>query len=193
MLDPQLACRFSFAHRLPSHPAPGPGRHILDPDDGRSAVLIVPEMIHPARPAPLMVLFHGGGGSAEKILPMMERHAFDRGFLLLAPQSLFPTWDLCDCREWAGSRTARSGTELGRRIAFCSPPACWPSPDIPMGGVTPCLSASPTATSSPTSSFRPRVSSGPHANGSAPRLISHGIADSRSPSAVAHDSCGSAA
>ena len=94
MLDPQLAGRLSFAHRLPSHPAPGPGRHILDPDDGRSAVLIVPETIDPARPAPLMVLFHGGGGSAEKILPMMERHAFDRGFLLLAPQSLFPTWDL---------------------------------------------------------------------------------------------------
>jgi phospholipase/carboxylesterase len=94
MLNPQLAGRLSFAHRLPSDPPPSPGRHALDPSDERSAVLVVPETIDPTRPAPLMVLFHGGGGSAEKILPMMERHAFDRGFLLLAPQSLFPTWDL---------------------------------------------------------------------------------------------------
>lgn len=41
-----------------------------------------------------MVLFHGGGGSAERILPMMEEHAQERSFLLLVPQSLFPTWDL---------------------------------------------------------------------------------------------------
>ena len=41
-----------------------------------------------------MVLFHGGGGHAEKILPMMEQHALSRGFLLLVPQSQFPTWDI---------------------------------------------------------------------------------------------------
>jgi phospholipase/carboxylesterase len=41
-----------------------------------------------------MVLFHGGGGSAAKILPMMQAHAQERGFLLLVPQSLHPTWDV---------------------------------------------------------------------------------------------------
>jgi phospholipase/carboxylesterase len=43
---------------------------------------------------PLMVLFHGGGGSAEKILPVMRAHADAEKFLLLAPQSLMPTWDI---------------------------------------------------------------------------------------------------
>ena len=57
-------------------------------------MLVVPPGLEARRPAPLVVLFHGGGGSAEKILPMLERHAMDRGFLLLAPQSRFPTWDL---------------------------------------------------------------------------------------------------
>lgn len=57
-------------------------------------MLVVPPGLEPRRPAALTVLFHGGGGSAEKILPMLEGHARDRGFLLLAPQSQFPTWDL---------------------------------------------------------------------------------------------------
>jgi phospholipase/carboxylesterase len=94
MLDPRLAGRLSFSHRPPSSPPLCPGHHTLDPGDERSAVLVVPDGIDPGRPTPLMVLFHGGGGSAQKILPMMERHALARCFLLLAPQSLFPTWDL---------------------------------------------------------------------------------------------------
>ncbi len=57
-------------------------------------MLCVPEHVDPRLPTPLVVLFHGGGGSAEKILPMLEGHAKARGFLLLAPQSLHPTWDL---------------------------------------------------------------------------------------------------
>jgi phospholipase/carboxylesterase len=56
--------------------------------------LLVPDGIDSQRPTALMVLFHGGGGCAAKILPMMERHALDRRFLLLMPQSVFPTWDL---------------------------------------------------------------------------------------------------
>jgi predicted esterase len=39
-------------------------------------------------------MFHGAGGSADKVLPFLIDHACQRGFLLLLPQSQFPTWDL---------------------------------------------------------------------------------------------------
>ena len=94
MIDPRLAGRLAFAHRLPTQEPLPPGRHALGLFAERDAILVVPEGIEPRRPTPLVVLFHGGGGSAEKILPMLEAHARARGFLLLAPQSLFPTWDL---------------------------------------------------------------------------------------------------
>ncbi|MDR4308244.1 esterase [Chelatococcus sambhunathii] len=94
MIDPHLAGRLDFVHRLPVKPPLPAGRHALGLFEERDAILVVPEAVEPRKPTPLMVLFHGGGGSAEKILPMMESHAEARGFLLLAPQSLFPTWDI---------------------------------------------------------------------------------------------------
>lgn len=94
MIDPHLVGRLDFAHRLPTKAPLPPGRHDLGLFAERDAVLVVPTSIDPRRPTPLMTLFHGGGGSAAKILPMMEGHAEERGFLLLAPQSLFPTWDI---------------------------------------------------------------------------------------------------
>lgn len=98
MLDPNLAGRIAFAPPPPD--APGalpplpPGRHGLGLSPARDAMLLVPEGLDPQAPAPLMVLFHGGGGSAEKILPMMAAHAARHRFLLLVPQSVFPTWDI---------------------------------------------------------------------------------------------------
>ncbi|KQP59133.1 esterase [Methylobacterium sp. Leaf399] len=94
MIAPTLTGRLTFVHRLPTEPALPPGRHALGLFETRDAVLVVPPGVDPRRPTPLVVLFHGGGGSAEKILPMLEAHALANGFLLLAPQSLFPTWDL---------------------------------------------------------------------------------------------------
>ena len=94
MLDPQLAGRLTFIHRAPSKPRFAAGTHELGLFDERDALLVVPEGLNATTPTPLMVLFHGGGGSAQKILPMMEAHAQARGFLLLVPQSLFPTWDI---------------------------------------------------------------------------------------------------
>ena len=94
MIDPTLAGRLGFAHRLPTQAPLPPGRNALGLFPTRDAVLVVPPGIDARRPTPLVVLCHGGGGSAEKILPMLEEHASARGFLLLAPQSLFPTWDL---------------------------------------------------------------------------------------------------
>ncbi len=96
MLDPFLAGRLTFtpAEQPVQKPPLVPGRNPLGLFAERDAILVVPEGIDPDVPTPLMVLFHGGGGHAEKILPMMEQHAMARGFLLLVPQSQFPTWDI---------------------------------------------------------------------------------------------------
>jgi phospholipase/carboxylesterase len=94
MLDLALAGRLTFRHRPPSKPPLPPGRHDLGLFDTRDYVILVPEGLDPAKPVPLMVMFHGGGGSAEKILAVMQRHAGDNKFLLLVPQSLMPTWDI---------------------------------------------------------------------------------------------------
>lgn len=94
-MDPALAGRLTFSPETAVTKPPLPaGTHALGLFAERDAMLLVPEGIDPAVPTPLMVLFHGGGGSAEKILPMMEQHARASRFLLLVPQSLFPTWDI---------------------------------------------------------------------------------------------------
>ena len=94
MIDPHCAGRLGFAYRLPTQEALPPGRNALGLFEERDAMLFVPPGIERRSPVPLMVLFHGGGGSAQTILPMLEQHAWAQGFLLLAPQSFFPTWDL---------------------------------------------------------------------------------------------------
>lgn len=94
MIDPHLAGRLDFVHRPPDREPLAPGLNDLGLFAERDAKLLVPESVDPRRPTPLMTLFHGGGGSAEKILPMMRAHAEARGFLLLLPQSIFPTWDI---------------------------------------------------------------------------------------------------
>ena len=100
MLDPNLmgaALLGRLNFRLPQDPteAPlSPGRHALTFPEGREAVLVVPENLHLDQAVPLLVLFHGAGGEANKMLPHFVRWARTRRFLLLAPQSMFPTWDI---------------------------------------------------------------------------------------------------
>jgi predicted esterase len=94
MIDPALLGRLSFRHRAPDRAPLPPGRHDLGLFEQRDYVLVVPEGIEAATPVPLMVMFHGGGGSAKKILPVVRAHAEANGFLLLVPQSLMPTWDI---------------------------------------------------------------------------------------------------
>jgi phospholipase/carboxylesterase len=95
LLGDALLGRLSFRPGAPpDKPALPAGRHQLGIAEERDAVLIVPENLKTEWPVPLLVMFHGAGGSADKVLPFLMDHARQRGFLLLLPQSQFPTWDL---------------------------------------------------------------------------------------------------
>jgi len=96
LLQGPLTGRMSFRPGAApvTEPLP-PGRHELDFDDnGREAVLVVPDGLDTDAPLPLLVMFHGAGGEANRVLPHLVPHARARRFLLLAPQSMFPTWDV---------------------------------------------------------------------------------------------------
>ena len=78
----------------PAEPPLAPGRHHLGIVAERDAVLFVPEGLATDAPVPLFVMFHGAGGFPEKVLPFIEAHAQQNGFLVLAPHSTFATWDI---------------------------------------------------------------------------------------------------
>lgn len=71
-----------------------PGRNAVGLSETRDAVLYVPADLPTDKPVPLFVMFHGAGGFPEKVLPFIEAHAERHKFLVLAPQSTFPTWDI---------------------------------------------------------------------------------------------------
>ncbi|MDM8359103.1 alpha/beta hydrolase [Pandoraea communis] len=71
-----------------------PGRHSLGLSEHRDAVLYVPSDLPADKPVPLFVMFHGAGGFPQKVLPFIEPHAEQHKFLVLAPHSIFPTWDI---------------------------------------------------------------------------------------------------
>jgi phospholipase/carboxylesterase len=76
---------------VPGRPL-GAGVHALAPGNGVEALLAVPA--GPPRPRPLLVFFHGAGGTAAQSLAAMAGPAADDGVLLLAPTSVAATWDL---------------------------------------------------------------------------------------------------
>ncbi|MDQ0139981.1 alpha/beta hydrolase [Cupriavidus necator] len=94
MLDPSLLGRLAFTLVHPVEAPLSPGHHRIALAEGRPAVLFVPAGIDAAAPVPLMVMFHGAGGFPEKVLPHLEAHAQRHKFLVLAPHSLYPTWDI---------------------------------------------------------------------------------------------------
>ncbi|SOZ61947.1 Putative esterase [Cupriavidus taiwanensis] len=94
MLDPSLFGRMSFAAAAPQAGPLPPGRHPLGVAEERDAVLFVPDRLASQAAVPLMVMFHGAGGFPEKVLPHLEAHAQRHKFLVLAPHSLYPTWDI---------------------------------------------------------------------------------------------------
>jgi phospholipase/carboxylesterase len=85
--------------RLSSRPSPLPdgpqlpgGMHLLGPGDGPEALLAVPP--GEASPRPLLVFFHGAGGTAQQSVAAVGDLAAQAGVLLLAPTSVATTWDL---------------------------------------------------------------------------------------------------
>lgn len=94
MLDPSLFGRLSYTHPQPGKAPLPPGRNRLGLVDERDAVLFVPPGLPDGKPVALFVMFHGAGGFPEKVLPFIEEHATRHKFLVLAPHSTYPTWDL---------------------------------------------------------------------------------------------------
>ena len=94
MFDPSLFGRLSFTCAEPTKDRLPPGRHPLGLADERDAVLFVPPGLEDGAPVPLFVMFHGAGGFPEKVLPFIEEHAREHHFLVLAPHSTYPTWDI---------------------------------------------------------------------------------------------------
>jgi phospholipase/carboxylesterase len=75
---------------LPSRPLP-PGVHVL-PVGSAEAVLAVPPGAE--GPSPLLVFFHGAGGTADHSLRLVGPAAAERGVVALATSSVAATWDL---------------------------------------------------------------------------------------------------
>lgn len=71
---------------------PGPGVSRLDLGPGAEVLLAVPP--GDPVPRPLLVFFHGAGGTAEQSLAVVGELATARGVLVLAPTSAGSTWDL---------------------------------------------------------------------------------------------------
>jgi phospholipase/carboxylesterase len=65
-----------------------------DPDARGGFSLYVPEWLSGETPRPLVVALHGGSGHGRDFLWTWLREARSRGFLLLAPTSVGPTWSL---------------------------------------------------------------------------------------------------
>jgi predicted esterase len=74
--------------------ASAPGLHRLGLDGARDGLVYVPPGYGPDRPAPLVVMLHGAGGDARNVAPMLTAMADEHGFILLAPDSRGPTWDV---------------------------------------------------------------------------------------------------
>ena len=94
MLSPALLGRLSFTPTAPTADPLPPGRHTLGISAESDSVLFVPAQLDLAEPVDLWVMFHGAGGFPGKVLPFIEEHAESGRFLVLAPQSLYPTWDI---------------------------------------------------------------------------------------------------
>ena len=82
--------------RPPHRPRPDftAGLKQLEVDGGTGGLLYVPAGVRPERPAPLVLLLHGAGATAQHGLNLLIGQADDAGPVLLALNSQGETWDL---------------------------------------------------------------------------------------------------
>jgi predicted esterase len=71
-----------------------PGLQALGLARGRDALLYVPAGHRADRPAPLAVMLHGAGGTAEHGMSLVRGLADEAGLVVLAPPSRQQTWDV---------------------------------------------------------------------------------------------------
>lgn len=74
-------------------PPSGPGTEALGLGAERDGVIYAPPGYRADRPAPLVVMLHGAGGSARHALPRLRPLADTHGLLLLAVDSREVTWE----------------------------------------------------------------------------------------------------
>ena len=89
------------AGQLGARPQPGSksgqaGLHRL----GETGLLYVPASYRADRPAPLVVMLHGAGGTAQHSLELARSHADRLGFILFAPKSRAASWDIISNRAY---------------------------------------------------------------------------------------------
>ena len=98
--------------------APGPGSHPLELDHERDGLLYLPAGYTAGVPMPLLVLFHGAGGTAQSVFyafPLADAH----GVIILAPDSRDQrTWDLVLGRY--GPDADFLSTALAQTFSRCS-------------------------------------------------------------------------
>ena len=63
-------------------------------DSSRDALLYVPKSYRPDVPAPLALLLHGAGQSADELIVPMQSLADETGMVLIAPNSRDASWDI---------------------------------------------------------------------------------------------------
>jgi phospholipase/carboxylesterase len=80
----------------PSGPPPKPGLQELHLEKRRDGLLYIPEGYQADRPAPLIVMFHGAGGSAKHAVGALRKLADSAGLILLATDSRGQTWDVIE-------------------------------------------------------------------------------------------------
>ena len=85
--------------RITARPRPpsktiAPGQHALGLDRERDAIVYVPKSYRADVPAPLAVLLHGAGQSADELIRPMGELAEQHNLILAAPNSRDSSWDI---------------------------------------------------------------------------------------------------
>lgn len=73
---------------------PAAGTRKLGIGGERDGLLRIPQVIAAHRPAPLLIMLHGAGGSAANVMPIVADSAEAHGIVVLAPDSRDVTWDV---------------------------------------------------------------------------------------------------
>jgi phospholipase/carboxylesterase len=72
----------------------GPGISPFGLGAGRDGLVLIPGAAVPDEPRPLIIMFHGAGGSASQAISILAEQAESRCILVLAPDSRGRTWDV---------------------------------------------------------------------------------------------------